>query len=255
MALIEVRFDSETLDLSVAANVLLPDSAEAWREPPAVLYLLHGLSDDHTIWCRRTAIERHLAGYPLAVVMPDVQKSFCCDMAHGADYFSFLADELPALVGRWFNVSPKPEKTFVAGLSMGGYGAMKLALERSDRYAAAASLSGALDLAAHVNDDFSESRRRAFEAVFGEVATVPGSVFDLPAALERMATPPPLPLYLCVGTEDYLREDSRTFHAAAKAAGANVVLEEGPGEHSWSFWDRWLPRVLEWLPVERRSDS
>ena len=154
MALFETRFDSQTLELSLGMNIILPEHPDAWKTPPAVLYLLHGLSDDHTIWSRRTAIERHAQNYPLVIVMPDVHKSFYCNMAHGSDYWSFIADELPELVQRWFNVAADPARTFVAGLSMGGYGAMKLALGRPQNFSAAASLSGALNIAAHIHDEF-----------------------------------------------------------------------------------------------------
>jgi S-formylglutathione hydrolase FrmB len=111
-----------------------------------VLYLLHGLSDDYTIWQRRTSIERYVADMEIAVVMPDADTSFYSDMVHGRKYWTFLSEELPEIVHDFFpNISEKREDTFVAGLSMGGYGAYKLALG-TDRFAAAASLSGAVDL-------------------------------------------------------------------------------------------------------------
>ena len=115
MALLETRFDSQVLDLSLGMNVILPERSDAWKEPPAVLYLLHGLSDDHTIWSRRTSIERYAADYPLVVVMPDVYKSFYRNMVHGSNYWRFVSEELPMLVNRWFNVSNDVKKTFVAG--------------------------------------------------------------------------------------------------------------------------------------------
>ena len=179
MALLEARFDSQVLDLSLGANIILPEHPQAWTAPPAVLYLLHGLSDDHTIWSRRTSIERYAAGYNLVVVMPDAYKSFYCNMAHGSDYWAFLSDELPMLMSRWFNVSADPSATFVAGMSMGGYGAMKLVLGNPGKYAAAASICGALDIAAHINDDWDASRQRTFEAVFGDLHVDPGAS-DLP---------------------------------------------------------------------------
>lgn len=250
MAMAEIRFDSQILGLSLGANILLPENPAAWETPPAVLYLLHGLSDDHTIWCRRTSIERYARNYPLAIVMPDAYKSFYCNMAHGSDYLTFVADELPMLVQRWFNIDPAPERTFVAGLSMGGYGAMKLAIERPGRYAAAASLSGALNLAAHLDDDFDRAHQRTFEAVFGNLRALAGSANDL---IARLAQKPDLrgtALYLCCGTEDYLYEDSLSFLAAARAAGLHPTWEDSSGGHTWDYWDRQIRRVLEWLPVE-----
>ncbi len=254
MALIETRFDSEVLDLSLGMNIILPEHPSAWQEPPAVLYLLHGLSDDHTIWSRRTSIERYAYDYNLAVVMPDAYKSFYCNMAHGSDYSKFLSEELPELVTRWFNVSTDWRKTFVAGLSMGGYGAFKLALANPGRYAAAASLSGSLDLAAHIDDDWNESRMRTFRAVFGDLSRIAGSENDLVARVRSLPAVPETAFYICVGTEDYLYQDSVTFRDAARAAGVQLDYEEAPGEHRWTFWDDHIQRVLEWLPVEELAD-
>ena len=115
---------------------------------PPVLYLLHGLSDDDTIWLRRTSIERYVAPLGLAVVMPQVHRSYYTDEAYGGRYWTFLSEELPQLVDTFFRLSTDRRDTFVAGLSMGGYGAIKWALRQPHRFAAAASLSGVLDVAA-----------------------------------------------------------------------------------------------------------
>jgi S-formylglutathione hydrolase FrmB len=149
-------FYSEVLGLSTSMTVLLPQqtssqigmSGSAPQGDPSVLYLLHGLSDDDTIWLRRTSIERYVAPLGLAVVMPQVGRSFYADEEHGNRYWTFLSEELPRLCHEFFRLSARREDTFVAGLSMGGYGALKWALRDPGRFAAAASLSGALDVAA-----------------------------------------------------------------------------------------------------------
>jgi putative tributyrin esterase len=124
-------FFSEALSLSTSMTVVLPQrtstqigmAGSASADPPPVLYLLHGLSDDDTTWIRRTSIERYAAPLGLGVVMPQVHRSFYTDEAYGGRYWTFLSEELPDLVGSLFRVSDRPEETFVAGLSMGGYGA------------------------------------------------------------------------------------------------------------------------------------
>src|SRR5690606_7723267 len=103
------------------------------------LWLLHGRSDDHTIWLRRTSIERYVAPLGLAVVMPNANLSFYNNMAWGARYGDFFENELPELARSFFPLSARREDNFIAGLSMGGYGAMRLALANPGRYAAAAS--------------------------------------------------------------------------------------------------------------------
>ncbi len=133
MALFHAHFFSETLGVQASAEVILPEGkqgigVDAANEDalPHVLYLLHGYSDDHTIWQRRTAVERYASRFNLAIVMPAVNHSFYCNEVYGERYGDFIADELPALMHRFFRLSDDPDHTYVAGLSMGGYGAMRL---------------------------------------------------------------------------------------------------------------------------------
>lgn len=125
MAFFDCHFFSDTLALNVSAYVLVPQPVPV--DCP-VLWLLHGLSDDHTAWMRRTAIERYAAARNLAVVMPAVGRSFYQDMMSGPRYWSFLSEELPAIMRGFFPFSPARRRNFAAGLSMGGYGALRLAL-------------------------------------------------------------------------------------------------------------------------------
>lgn len=255
MALLETHFDSQILGLSLGANIILPEHPEAWKEPPSVLYLLHGLSDNHTIWCRRTSIERYANRYNLAIIMPDAYKSFYCDMAHGSDYWTFFSEELPMLTKRWFNVSNDPARTFIAGISMGGYGALQLALNNPGQYAAAASLSGALDLASHIDNDWDDNHLRTFQAAFGSLEELQTSPNDLITSLQKLDKIPATDFYIGVGTEDWLYQDSVTFRNLAQEKGLHLTYEESAGEHRWDFWDEYIQRVLEWLPIERLGQN
>src|SRR3712207_5671442 len=160
---------------------------------PPVLYLLHGLSDDDTTWLRRTSVERFVAPLGWAVVMPQVHRSFYSDEQLGGQFWTFVSEELPGLVDRFFRVSTAREDTFVAGLSMGGYGALKLALRQPDRFAVAASLSGALDLAALVGRDRDPEAPDAamFDRILGPSRAVAPE--DDLLALVRAADPASLP--------------------------------------------------------------
>src|SRR6476619_331298 len=170
MAHLRCDFFAESLTLSTSMTVILPERAAGQigmsgadsDAPPPVLYLLHALSDDDTIWLRRTSIERYVAALGLAVVMPQVHRSFYLDEAHGNRYWTFLSEELPAVVSSFFRVSQRREDTFVAGLSMGGYGAMRWALRQPEKFAAAATLSGALDLAYIYESDMRDVAARVF---------------------------------------------------------------------------------------------
>jgi S-formylglutathione hydrolase FrmB len=208
-----------------------------------VLYLLHGLTDDHTAWHRYTAIERYADTAGLAVVMPSVHHSFYSDKVHGHGYWTYVCEELPALVQSFFRVSDRPEDTFVAGLSMGGYGALKLALTHPDRYAAAASLSGALDIRYLIGrDDRSDLFHRAFDDTIRDSD-------DLFALLASAPSVPPL--FVGCGTSDGLLEANERFIGAATAAGIDLTTDLRAGDHEWSLWDAMIADVIGWLPIGR----
>lgn len=258
MALIQCDFFSEALGINTSMNVLLPQRSAGQigmdgavsNEPPAVLYLLHGLSDDHTTWLRRTSIERYAAAYPLAVVMPAVHRSFYADMAQGGNYWTFISEELPSIVHSFFKVSNDWKKTFVAGLSMGGYGAFKLALSNPDRFAAAASLSGCLDIARTTREGVAASHEE-YQSIFGTLESVAGSNNDLLALTNKFPNLGNTKFYQCCGTADFLYEDNLTFrdHAAGKL---DLTYEEHEGDtHEWGYWDQQIQRVLKWLPLEQ----
>lgn len=261
MARLRCDFFSETLALSTSMSVILPQATSnqigmtgrAGAEPPPVLYLLHGLSDDDTIWLRRTSIERYVAPLGLVVVMPQVHRSFYADEAYGGRYWRFLTEELPDLVASFFRVSTRPGDTFVAGLSMGGYGALRWALRQPERVAAAASLSGAVNVAGLRTGRGRVEDPRLFERVFGS-AEVAGSEHDLFALLDGTPAADLPPLYLCCGTEDPLYPDNRAFETACARAEVPLTTRFGPGQHDWAYWDAEIQHVLNWLPI-RPADS
>ena len=261
MAFLDFHFFSETLGLTCAAHVLLPQSTTQQigiiggqrREKYPTLYLLHGLSDDHTIWMRRTSIERYAAEYNIAVVMPAVARSFYQDMASGPRYWTFLNEELPALCQQYFPLSAAREDNFAAGLSMGGYGALRLGLARPDQFAAVASLSGALDITRRLREVGKPSARidrREWMGIVGPELHAPADA-DLWLLASKVATSPhPKPsIYLACGTEDELIADSRTFRQHLDTVGLPLTYHEGPGAHEWGYWDAQIQRVLDWLPI------
>ena len=252
MALLCIDFVSDVLEVGASMNVVWPQATEhqvgvsGGRDTaggPPLLYLLHGRSDDHTAWVRNTSLERYAVAAGVAVVMPAVRRSFYTDERHGDRFWTFLTEELPAVVGSMFRVSQRREDTFVAGLSMGGYGALKWALREPDRFAAVASMSGALDVVELIGDP----RRRAelVDRVFGPSPAPDEDLFSLleaadPARLPRM--------HLSCGTEDELVDQSRRFAERARALGADVTTDFRTGEHEWGFWDAEIQQVLSaWI--------
>ena len=256
MALITCDFFSEVLEFGTSMTVVLPQPTEgqvgvtpgADDAPPPLLYLLHGRSDDHTAWLRYSSIERYASAAGVAVVMPALARSFYADEAHGYRYWTYLSEELPGIVHRFFRVSDRREDTFVAGLSMGGYGALKWAFQQSERFAAAASLSGAVDVVAFAQDP--TRREELVDRVFGGE---PGPRDDLYAMLEA-SDPAALPdLYVSCGTEDHLYDYNVRFVDALRARGLDPVVDFRPGEHEWGFWDTDIPKVLAWMRSPRRT--
>lgn len=260
MALIHCHFYSQVLGMMSTMTVLLPDpgtlplSSPAGRNRYPTLYLLHGLSDDHTVWQRRTAIERYVEQSDLAVVMPAVARSFYADTITGQRYWTFISEEVPAVARHFFPLSAERNDNYVAGLSMGGYGAFKLALTYPDRFAAAASLSGVLDVVGffRASDPAGQIELRH---VFGEIDGLAGNANDLFALARRMARQTGIRprLYQWCGTEDFLYADNVGFRDHAESLGLALTYDEGSGGHEWSCWDREIQRVLRWLAEERRA--
>jgi putative tributyrin esterase len=260
LALINCDFFSEVLGISTSMCVILPQNTRSQigmegsekKEKYPTLYLLHGLSDDHTIWQRRTSIERYVSDMGLAVVMPNAGRSFYTDMKHGYKYFTFLSEELPEIARQFFPLSDKREDNFAAGLSMGGYGAFKLALRCPDKYAAAASLSGAVDMASRVKSNQIQDTTE-LENIFGDLNSIKNSendLFYLAKNVSALNGPKPK-LYQCCGTEDFLYEDNIKFKNFIEKANLDYTYEESPGVHEWKYWDDQIQKVLKWLPINK----
>ena len=259
MILTQVNFFSNVLTLRCTMNVILPqrnpvEPQDKYKPPFRVLYLLHGHSDDHTAWQRWTSIERYVEGLNLAVVMPAIHNSFYTDMAHGGKYFTFVTEEVPAVAHDLFPLSTERADTFVAGLSMGGYGAFKLALSHPEQYAAAASLSGALDMRESVKEHDDPGNAAWLETmrnIFGDPDQFPGSPHDLFALAKKVSKSDLKPkLFQYCGTEDFLYADNLRFRDFVRPLGFDYTYEETPGNHDWIYWDRMIQKVLTWLPLQ-----
>ncbi len=271
MALFQCKIFSKELFRSVSVDVMLPtpESGDYFfgsktffpksGQKYQVLYLLHGFSADHTDWQRFSRIETYAQKRQLAVVMPSVNNSFYTNLPNGANFYNFYTRELPDMMESIFPISSKAENRFVAGLSMGGYGAFKAALRNPDRYAAAASLSGGMRIARP--DQVEENGINTptgiptasylFGAYGKNYENYKPEEEDIFIALkDHMDKGTKLPkLYQCCGTEDFVYANNVMFRDYARDLGAELTYEEGPGIHDWDFWDPYIRRVVEWLPL------
>ena len=253
MAFIKCNYYSEVLQLHSSMHVILPEPVQTEKYP--VLWLLHGLSDDHSIWTRRTSIERYASTRGLAVVLPAVNRSFYQDMHHGLNYNTFMRKELPHIARGFFPISDDPDKNFIAGLSMGGYGAFLLAMQDPQNFAAAASLSGALNITGHMEDEEKRIEEQEIVSMFGNYREQESNKYDLlKISAELIEAGQKLPrLFACCGTEDFLYQDNLVFRDHAIKHGIDLTYEEGPGDHEWEYWDIMIQRILNWLPLPEKE--
>ena len=114
------------------------------KEKYPVLYLLHGMGNNHAQWTGYTNVEMFAEERNMAVVMISGENKFYHDSLDGEPFFDFVAKEVPEFVTNYFPISAEPEHSYIAGLSMGGYGALLHGLSNPERFAAIGSFSGAV---------------------------------------------------------------------------------------------------------------
>ena len=258
MAYIQACIMSESLMRTVNITVILPADKLPRRpqKPFKTLYLLHGIFGSQYDWISGTNIQRWADEKNLAVVMPAGENMFYVDQEdRHTMYGQFVGQELVELTRRMFPLSPAREDTFIAGLSMGGYGALRNGLKYMDTFGYIAGLSVAnvtedIDQRADTAERFYQGRRFA-ASVFGDLGKVAGSDMDLfHLAQARGASGMPLPrIYLACGVDDPLLDGNLRLRDCLLQNGFDVVWEEGPGAHEWDFWNRHIQRVVSWLPL------
>lgn len=240
MAFCELHYFSPALQKQTAANIILPEG-EGKAGPFYVFYLLHGLSDDHTIWHRRTSIERYVADLPLIVVMPDGGRGFYTDAQEGMAYESAIVGDLVGYIDQMFPTKANRSGRCIGGLSMGGYGAIKLALKHPDLFCSANSHSGAMGFG-HRPMDQDDARTAEFRRIVG--ANPVGGTNDLYALAKKIGRANLPALRIDCGTEDFLIEDNRDYHRHLESLDIPHQYAEFPGVHDWAYWDIHIQEAL-----------
>lgn len=269
MALIQVSFMSKSLLRTVPLQVILPvdkfsmDGSDSREEKPfKTLYLLHGLFGSQVDWVSGTRIQRWAEEKNLAVVMPAGENAFYVDQPQfGTMYGKFIGEELVDITRRMFPLSRKREDTYIGGLSMGGFGALRNGLKYHDTFGAIVCLSGAL----HVLENPEESRAGSIafeEAYFGNLEEAAKSdknpavlIQQLKEAKEKDPSAAVPEIFQACGTEDGLLTVNRIYHERLKEAGFAVSYHESAGGHTWDFWDEWIKKALDWLPLEEKTEG
>ena len=175
MAYIDCKLKSQLLQRTVAVKLYFPTDlpAEVGNTVKGVLTLLHGYTNCGEDWLQMTAAARYAADNGLVLIIPDCDNSFYQNMVYGGAYYSFMTEELPLLLRTIFRLSPPRSQNYIAGLSMGGYGALYLGLSRPDIWAGCASFSGAVDLALMLRDPSVPGVRETFAPIFGDGLALP----------------------------------------------------------------------------------
>lgn len=262
MALVTVNFESKCLNRYVTYRAIIPTEHSSNQnqkdsKPFKTLYLLHGMFGNCEDWVTETRVKRLAEANRLAVVMPSGDNSFYVDHVKRHDYYGeFIGHELVEHSRSMFHLSHKREDTFIAGLSMGGYGAVRNGLKYHETFSHIAAFSSAFILNEAVNAPEEHEvffrTKSYFESVFGNTDELIGSDNDYKALItnlkeQKVALPK---IYLACGTEDYLLENNRDYRDFLIQQGIDFTYIESPGAHDWDFWDEYIQKIMHWLPLK-----
>lgn len=252
MAWISMSFDSEALHMPVELDVLLPQGHGNYKS----LYLLHGAGGDHTSWLTRTRVADYVDNKDIAVIMPSGNNKCYVNNVNGKDYFTFIADELIQKCETWFSLSKKKEDRFIAGMSMGAYGAVNATLERPDQYGACFSYSGLMDIIARFNNP----RGIDFTSVFGTREQLLTGTFDLMEKVHNFRksfvenVDNPSKFHVWCGLSDRILPMSDAIYQNMRNEGYQVEYRTTKGGHDWEYWD-WCVRETVGMIMNQGGDK
>lgn len=244
MAIVSVDCLPESLGHQTTFQAIIPEHRS---EQTRVLYLLHGLFGNDKQWIQSSSIALLAEGRDLAIIMPDTHRGYYTDMKFGAKYGTYLAEELPEIVAAIFALRPDRSQTFIGGLSMGGYGALKYGLSAPYRYAKVFALSPAVDIARMRHESL--ERDQEFNLIFGTDSEFEGSASDLfhlldtadEAVMKNTAF-----LQIC-GRDDFLYQDNLKFKQQFEHHSYPYTFKERAGGHTWDLWNEEIVTSLNWL--------
>lgn len=250
MTVLRMSYLSQVLHMTTTCSIILPQ--ELTSEELPVLYLLHGYSDNDEAWLLNSRITKLVENLNIAVVMPSNYNGYYTDSVTGNQTYSYLVEELFPYLEQLLHLSKKSENRYLAGLSMGGYGAFKMGLLQKNQFAKVYSLSGALDIASLYEDP--KTRQQPFTTIFGNKEVFRSSDNDL-MVLGEQAKKTSIPItefVMICGRQDFLFENNNRFYQANKA---NLRLDYRvfEGKHDWAFWDRQLATIVNEVKIDQQK--
>ncbi|MCC8167302.1 MAG: esterase family protein [Planctomycetes bacterium] len=247
---------SEVLEMDTGLTIITPSD---FPEPgtPKVAYLLHGLGAANGSWSECSLLPLYAREHNVVFIMPEAGRSYYTDMAYGQRFFTYIADELPALAAKTFRFSDKREDTAVLGGSMGGYGALKCALSRPDRFGLCCAFApgnlhlreriekmkafGDMDALRHA---LGWQRTQDYRATYGDDFTVKADDDISELVVGAAEAVHNTRFYQACGSEDPFHKSNIRFRDDVRRLGLDHTYEEWPGGHDWDFFNEALLRGL-----------
>jgi len=247
MAFLQCEIRSLSLRNETTLAAILPYD-KTKKDPQSTLYLLHGRGSHALSWLRYANIELFAEENNIAVIMPQADRTFYTDMVFGGSYFTYVTEELPEFCSRIFHLDNAPEKTYVAGISMGGYGTLKCIMNYPERYAAAAAISSVTDITWRIWDTARDSPEyRDIQAVFGEDPKA-GASDDLFALAPKAAKAAKKPrLFMACGDQDLRQEQNQRFSDWLKKHGYDNTYDHSEGDHNWHYFNPVMDKALAFM--------
>ena len=259
MVLFRGDVKSKSLQRRTSISVILPadnihflnDSEEIVPQPYKTLYLLHGLYGSDDIFLANTSIQKFAEDHGMAIVIPCGENSFYVDNVRAHAYYGeYVGQELLDITRNIFPLSDKREDTYIAGFSMGGYGAIRNGLKYSQNFSKIGMISAALitdDVASYVSDDNVLRSRDFYESIFGDLEKVEDSDKNPKYLIENCEDIPDI--FMACGVDDFLFEKNVDFYDFLMSKGIDVEFIEAPGEHTWEFCDKYIKEFIKTLSL------
>lgn len=269
MATLQVSFLSKAMRREVTFNALLPlerfeepANPSEERKPFKSLYLLHGYMGSHSDWINYTRIRELAFKHQIAVFMPAGENHFYVDNTGKKElHGQYVGEELVSFTREMFPLSERREDTWIGGLSMGGYGAIRAGYKYADTFGNIIALSPALITyqIANASPDYKDevADYDYFCSVFGDLTQLQGSDQDPEALIHRLkAAGKELPeLYMACGTEDFLLDVNQKFHRFLMSERIQHTYIETKGDHNWDFWNDYIEKALDHINEQNKGSG
>ena len=251
----ELTMRANSLNMDTKVTVLLPEDRRETKDLKGrkypVLYILHGYKEDCSAWLSLSNIFLLCRDLDLIVVMPSANNSCYNNSKYGQNYYDWISEELPLKLKNYFPVSDKREETFIMGESMGGYGTLRIALSKPERYGKAVCLSGAN--MAKMDIDIEEGE--LFIGTKEEALNSDANIENLVDRIQKNGLECPELRFYC-GIEDFIYEPCRQIADYIEERFPDKVKQEyWHGEHNFFFWNEANYKALKFFGFDVKGNS